>query len=75
MKSLTEGTAGRLYEKEAGKLKEAFQNIAEELKQQYVIGFYPENAENWNQLQIRVVVNRQDVRIEAKKRRLFKKMN
>lgn len=75
MKLLTEGTAGKLYEKDTGKLREAFQSIAEELKRQYVIGFYPENAENWNRLPIKIVVDRKDVTIEAKKRRLFKKTN
>jgi Ca-activated chloride channel family protein len=72
---LAEETAGKLYEKDAGNLKEAFQSIAEELKKQYLLGFYPQNSENWNQLPIKIVVNRKDVTIEAKKRRMLKKPN
>lgn len=72
---LAEETAGKLYEKDAGNLKEAFQSIAEELKKQYLLGFYPQNSENWNQLPIKIVVNRKDVMIEAKKRKMLKKPN
>lgn len=41
---LAEETAGRLYEKNATKLNEAFESIAGELKKQYLIGFYPESG-------------------------------
>lgn len=42
---LAEETTGKFYEKEATKLKETFRSIAEELKKQYLLGFYPENTE------------------------------
>lgn len=72
LQSLAESTAGRFYEKDAGDLKEAFQSIAEELKKQYLIGFYPRNTEKVRQLPIKITVNRKDVTIQAKKSSLKK---
>ncbi len=65
-------TTGRFYEKDASDLKEAFQNIAEELKNQYLIGFYPQNTNtNYLNKNIRIAVDRKDLRIETKKRWQF----
>ena len=65
-------TSGRFYEKDAGNLKEAFQNIAEELKNQYLLGFYPQNTDTeYFQKTIRITVDRKDLRIETKKRWQF----
>ena len=64
-----EETAGKFYEKEATKLKEAFQSIAEELKKQYLLGFYPQGSESGKPSgYIRVDVDRKGLTVRAKKR-------
>lgn len=69
---LAQETAGRIYEKEADNLKEAFQGIAEELKQQYLIGFYPNIVETGKPLgNIRLEVNRKELTVRTKKRWKF----
>jgi len=69
---LAEETTGRFYEKDAVDLKEAFQSIAEELKKQYLLGFYPQNTETGKSPgHIRIAVDRKDYRIEAKKKWQF----
>ena len=42
MQDLADVTGGRFYEGETKKLKETFSLIAEELRHQYRLGFYPE---------------------------------
>lgn len=65
---LAEETTGRFYEKDAANLKEAFQGIAEELKKQYVLGFYPQYTESQKTLgHIRIAVDRQGFTVRAKK--------
>jgi hypothetical protein len=72
LKILTEETAGRFYEKEAAKLKEAFRSIAEDLKNQYLLGFYPQNNEKGKSLgHIRVAIDRQGYTVRAKKKLSF----
>jgi Ca-activated chloride channel family protein len=72
LKILTEETAGRFYEKEAAKLKEAFQSIAEDLKNQYLLGFYPQDAEMGKPLgHIRVAIDRKGFTVRAKKKLSF----
>lgn len=73
LKLLADETAGRFYEKDAKNLKEAFQSIAEELKKQYLIGYYPQRS--GKDLTIRVEVNRKDLILQAKNSRAFKKAN
>lgn len=66
---LSEETNGTFYEKESTKLKEAFQSIAEDLKKQYLIGFYPENSENGKSKGlIKIEVERKGLFVRAKKR-------
>ncbi len=66
---LAQETAGRFYEKDAANLKEAFQSIAEELKKQYLLGFYPQNTEpGKSAANIRIEVDRKDFRVKTKKR-------
>lgn len=66
---LAQETAGRLYEKEAADLKTAFQSIAEELKNQYLLGFYPQNTETKKSADdIKIEVDRKDFRVRTKKR-------
>ena len=75
LKILTEETAGRFYEKEAAKLKEAFQSIAEDLKNQYLLGFYPANDETAKSLgHIRVAVDRKGFTVRAKKKLSFEQL-
>lgn len=72
LKILTEETAGRFYEKEAAKLKEAFQSIAEDLKNQYLVGFYPNKSEPGKPLgHIRVAVDHSGFTVRAKKKLVF----
>lgn len=72
---LAEESAGRFYEKEAANLKEAFQSIAEELKKQYLLGFYPQNTEPGKSLgHIRIAVDRKDLTIQSKKISYIKRM-
>ena len=66
---LAEETAGRIYEKEATKLKEAFESIAGELKKQYLIGFYPDSNEDEKTTgYFKVDVDRKGLIVKSKKR-------
>jgi Ca-activated chloride channel homolog len=61
--------AGKFYEKDAANLKEAFQSIAEELKNQYLIGFYPQDTEQGKPRgNIRIEVDQENLRVKLKKR-------
>lgn len=69
LKFLAEETSGRFYEKDASNLKEAFQNIAEELKKQYLLGFYSQNPERGKSVgYIRIAVDPKDFTIQTKKK-------
>lgn len=71
---LAQETAGRFYEKDAANLKEAFQSIAEELKKQYLLGFYPQNTETGKSAgDIRIQVDRKELTARIKKRWNFNK--
>ena len=66
---MAEDTGGKFYEKDSTKLKEAFQSIAEDLKNQYLLGFYPRNTETGNlRNRVRVNVDRNDLIVRTKKR-------
>lgn len=66
---MAQETSGRFYEKDAANLKEAFQSIAEELKNQYLLGFYPQDTEKGKATgNIRIEVDRKDLRVKTKKR-------
>lgn len=69
---LAEETTGKFYEKEATKLREAFRSIAEELKKQYLLGFYPENTERGDSSrQIIIKVDQKGMIVRAKKKLNF----
>lgn len=71
---LAQETAGRFYEKDAADLKEAFQSIAEELKNQYLLGFYPQNTEaGKSSSDIKIEVDREGFTVRTKKRWSFKR--
>jgi len=66
---MAQETSGRFYEKDAANLKEAFQSIAEELKNQYLLGFYPQDTEQGKATgNIRIEVDRKELQVRMKKR-------
>jgi Ca-activated chloride channel family protein len=74
MEFLAEESGGRFYEKDVANLKEAFQSIAEELKKQYLIGFYPQNNDQGKSLgHISISVDRKDLSVKVKKLGFLKK--
>lgn len=69
LEDLADATGGRVFRPEAtpGGLTAAFEGIAEELRRQYNIGFYPANAaETGQKRQIKVRVNRPQLIIRAR---------
>jgi hypothetical protein len=72
MQKISEITAGRSYRKEVN-LDEAFISITEELRKQYLIGFYPEE-ENYNisKHQIRIKIDRKNAVVRLKNLNLLK---
>jgi VWFA-related protein len=69
LKELADKTAGRLYHaNDTTQLAEAFSRIAEELRRQYSLGYYPQegDASNANRRQIKVRVNRPNVAVKAR---------
>ena len=65
--SLSEVSAGRFYESETTDLKKTFMLIAEELRNQYRLGFYPDElARDGSLHQLRVKVDRADVAVRAR---------
>ena len=66
---MAEDTGGKFYEKDSTKLKEAFQAIAQDLKNQYLLGFYPRNTRTGSERsRIRVAVDRENLLVGIKKR-------
>jgi Ca-activated chloride channel homolog len=67
MEKLADVTGGRSYRKEINNLSEAFVTITEELRKQYLIGFYPEDA-NYNiskhQIKIKIDIKNAVVRLK-----------
>lgn len=66
LKVLADLSAGRLYQKEAKNLKEAFQDISTELKKQYIVGYYPIDTGKPRKIRIRVI-DRPEVKVQTKK--------
>jgi len=67
--SLAEKTGGRLYQaNDTTQLADAFSRIAEELRRQYTLGYYPKNsnAADGDRRQIRVKVNQPNVAVKAR---------
>ena len=67
LKRLSDTTAGRFYESKKSKFDEVFALIADELRHQYRLGFYPSedaNAKASHQLKVRV--ERPDVVVRAR---------
>lgn len=64
--SLAAATGGRLLVAEADDFELAFQQIADELRKQYVIGFYLDAAGNSKSREITIKVNHPDVFVRTK---------
>jgi VWFA-related protein len=67
--SLADKTGGRLYQaNDTKQLADAFAKIAEELRRQYTLGYYPKNANatEGDRRQIRVKVNQSNVAVKAR---------
>ncbi len=66
-------TAGRSYRKEIDNLGEAFNNIAEELRMQYLIGFYPSDSKyDISQHQFKIKVDKTNIVVRMKSNSLSK---
>lgn len=64
---LSENSAGRFYESETTDLKKTFVLIAEELRNQYRLGFYPDElARDGSLHQLRVKVDKPDIAVRAR---------
>jgi VWFA-related protein len=75
LRELTEKTAGRLYQaNDPAQLADAFSRIAEELRRQYSLGYYPQTSDGSTQTdtngvgrrQIKVRVNRPNLAVKAR---------
>jgi Ca-activated chloride channel homolog len=66
LKVMADLSSGRLYQKEAKNLKEAFSDISTELKKQYIVGYYPVDTGKPRKIRIRVT-DRPEVKIQTKK--------
>jgi Ca-activated chloride channel homolog len=61
MEKISEVTGGRIYRKEINNLSEAFNNITEELRKQYLIGFYPESDKyNVSEHQLKIKIDKKN---------------
>ena len=67
LQELAEGSAGRYYRSETTNLKKTFELIAEELRHQYRLGFYPPEDGNAGKLhKLKVEVAKADVVVRAR---------
>jgi Ca-activated chloride channel family protein len=68
-KKLSDETGGRTIELSSEKkLMEAFDRISEELRSQYTVGYYPENAKKDGKFRkVRVATSNKDYKILARK--------
>jgi VWFA-related protein len=66
LRELADVSAGRFYQSEIKDLSKTFEAIAEELRKQYLIGFYPENVEAGKVYQIKVKTDRSDAVVRSK---------
>ena len=68
LETMAKLTAGRFFQKKQNDLREIFQNIAEELRRQYRLGFYPESGKTPDAAvhKIKVKVARRDLVVRAR---------
>ena len=67
MDALGPTTGGKLLESKSHDFKAAFQNIADELKNQYLLGFYPQNTGDGKPHNIGLTVDSKDIVIRSKR--------
>ena len=67
MESLATSTGGKLIANKQNNFKESFQSIADELKNQYLIGFYPPNTDDGKSHNVSVNVTPKDLVIRTKR--------
>jgi len=68
LRSIAEESAGTLYESEKADLKKAFSRIAEELRHQYLLAFYPEPSRLDGQHHaLQVTASRPDLTVRARR--------
>ena len=68
LERLADVSAGRYYSSDVADLKKTFNLIAEELRHQYRLGFYPENSKiDGNRHTLRVEVNAHDAIVRARR--------
>jgi Ca-activated chloride channel homolog len=73
MEKVTNVTGGRSYRKEISNLSEAFNNLTEELRKQYLIGFYPESDKyNVSEHQIKIKIDKKNAVVRLKNYKLLK---
>ena len=66
-KALGDITGGKFFAADSTDLKETFRRIADELKKQYLVGFYPQNFSDGKPHRIEVKVDLEDVTVRTKK--------
>ncbi len=67
MKSISDSSAGRFYRSEIEDLNTAFAGIAEELRQQYLLGFSPQKSKfDGNAHSLKVQCSRPDLTVRAR---------
>lgn len=73
LRTLARSTGGRFYYADGiGDLAQAFTRIAEELRQQYILGYYPKSQpEPGERRQIKVSVNQSALNVRARKSYVF----
>ena len=65
---LADVSAGRFYSSKVGDLKKTFSLVAEELRHQYRLGFYPDNSKmDGNRHTLRVEVTTPDAVVRARR--------
>ncbi|MBL8149186.1 MAG: VWA domain-containing protein [Blastocatellia bacterium] len=68
LEDLSASTAGRLFESEASDLKKVFHQIAEELRYQYQLGFYPDGDRKGGELySLKVELSNRQYIVRARK--------
>ena len=66
LQQLSTATAGRFYQKDVTDLTTAFTSITDELRKQYLLGYYPENVEDGKLYQIKVKVDQTGAVVRSK---------
>jgi Ca-activated chloride channel homolog len=69
LRKLAENTGGRYFKGDKSeKIREAFTSIAEELRQQYIIGYYPDKpVQSGQSRRVRIIISRPTMRARTRK--------